>query len=546
MGVDESNMQYQYNNIREDRSNIELQIKLNEPNFIPIGLIFKANKSICKIIIKKYTGNLYGTGFFMKISETQKYLITNYHVINQNNINDDFEIEIYNKKTMKLNLNNREINYFPRPKDITMIEINNNDEIYNDILFLDYDLNYQKGYSIMYQNAPIFLIQYPYGENIKYACGKIVNINDFEFDHDISTESGASGSPIILYTKNVNSIQVIGIHKEANYTKNLNTGTFIGEIFSEYHYIIAEINIKENDINKNIRLINSNEFSNEKEIKKCEIRINDKLMPFNYFYKFIIKGKYIIKYSFNNYLIKTNYMFYDCSALSNINLSHFNTKKVSDMSFMFWGCTSLTNINLSGFNTQNVKDMSYMFDGCSSLLNVNLSNFNTQNVTDMSSMFRGCTCLSSINLSNFNTQNVTKMNFMFALCSSLKNLDLSNFNTKNVNDMSYMFDGCSSLTNINLSNFNTQNVTKMSYMFSLCSSLININISNFNTQNVKDMSYMFDGCSILTNINLSNFNTQKVPKMSKMFCGCKSLINVYAKDNKVIYQFYDDKNNNKK
>ena len=57
---------------------------------------------------------------------------------------------------------------------------------------------------------------------------------------------------------------------------------------------------------------------------------------------------------------------------------------------MFSECSSLTNINLSNFNTNNVTNMSYMFSGCSSLININLSNFNTNNVTDMSGMFDGC------------------------------------------------------------------------------------------------------------------------------------------------------------
>ena len=61
---------------------------------------------------------------------------------------------------MKLNLKNRKINYFPKPKDITMIEIKNSDEIYNDILFLDYGLNFQKGYKNMYQNVTIFILEY--------------------------------------------------------------------------------------------------------------------------------------------------------------------------------------------------------------------------------------------------------------------------------------------------------------------------------------------------------------------------------------------------
>ena len=47
------------------------------------------------------------------------------------------------------------------------------------------------------------------------------------------------------------------------------------------------------------------------------------------------------------------------------------------MSYMFSDCSSLTSLDLSFFNTINVKDMNYMFDGCFPLINVDLSNFNT-------------------------------------------------------------------------------------------------------------------------------------------------------------------------
>jgi len=57
-------------------------------------------------------------------------------------------------------------------------------------------------------------------------------------------------------------------------------------------------------------------------------------------------------------------MFAYCHSLTNINLTNFNTKNVTDMSCMFAGCSSLTNIDLSNFNTQNVKNMSMMFAGC--------------------------------------------------------------------------------------------------------------------------------------------------------------------------------------
>ena len=68
------------------------------------------------------------------------------------------------------------------------------------------------------------------------------------------------------------------------------------------------------------------------------------------------------------------------------------------MSWMFFDCSSLTNINLSNFNTQNVKDMSGMFFDCSSLTDINLSNFNTQNVTNMFEMFKECSSLRQENI----------------------------------------------------------------------------------------------------------------------------------------------------
>ena len=136
----------------------EMGIKDNIP--VPIDVTIKAMKSICKITIKLNGREYFATGFFMKISEAKKYLITNYHVISQKNINGDIEIEIHNNRKMKLNFNNHHIKYFPGVKDITMVEIKNNDSIYNDIEFLDYDYNYKKGYN-QYKNAIIITIQHP-------------------------------------------------------------------------------------------------------------------------------------------------------------------------------------------------------------------------------------------------------------------------------------------------------------------------------------------------------------------------------------------------
>ena len=173
-----------------------------------------------------------------------------------------------------------------------------------------------------------------------------------------------------------------------DYHERPNIGEVIEFLLEFNNCIIAEINIKEEDINRDIRIINSYEeykrindweikkeeidkYGNENEIKdNCIIKINNNI-DFNYFYKFKEKGKYIIKYIFTNYITKTDYMFYGCESLTNINLSNFNTKNIKNMSGMFSGCKSLTNINLSNFNTQNVENMSNTFLTCESLTNIN-------------------------------------------------------------------------------------------------------------------------------------------------------------------------------
>ena len=129
-------------------------------------------------------------------------------------------------------------------------------------------------------------------------------------------------------------------------------------------------------------------------------------------------------------------------------LEYLNTQNVTNMNGMFWFCSGLTSLDLSHFNTQNVTSMNGMFSHCSGLTSLDVSHFNTQNVTSMNGIFSNCSGLTSLDVSHFNTQNVTNMGAMFAGCSGLTSLDLSHFNTQNVTNMSQMFWFCSGLTSL--------------------------------------------------------------------------------------------------
>ena len=219
-------------------------------------------------------------------------------------------------------------------------------------------------------------------------------------------------------------------------------------------------------------------------------------------------------------------MFYYCSSLTSLDVTHFNTAKVKDMYCMFYNCSSLTSLDVTKFNTEKVTNMSNMFYNCLKLTSLDVTKFNTEKVTDMSNMFYNCSKLTSLNVTNFNTAKVTDMCYMFYGCSSLTSLDVTHFNTANVTNMSNMFWGCSSLTSLDVTNFKTEHVTNMNRMFYNCSKLISLDFTNFNTENVTNMSFMFSGCSTLTTIYVNDkFVIDKVTNGSYMFDNCTNLKN---------------------
>ena len=165
----------------------------------------------------------------------------------------------------------------------------------------------------------------------------------------------------------------------------------------------------------------------------------------------------------------------------------------------FYGCTNLSEIKgIENLNTEKVTNMGFMFYDCYALTSLDVSKFDTQNVEDMSNMFASCEKLKSLNVSNFNTQNVKNMSYMFYNCIGLTSLDLSKFNTQNVENMSNMFRRCKGLNSLNLSKFDTQSVTNMSYMFWNSSALTTIYVSDkFVTTKVSSGAKMFKGCTSL-------------------------------------------------
>ena len=400
-------------------------------------------------------------------------------------------------------------------------------------------------------------------EEIQNIINKLNNIiSNLEIYYNINKQINENKNRNYASLKNISELRkfnnivindINSITSENDINQKFDKLMNIYEKINNNNYIIAEMEIKREDINRNIRILNSFEaykrenrradksddylYNNEKEIKESiQIRINNEIIPFNYFYKFNKEGKYTIQYMFKKKIKKTVFMFLGCKSLIKIDLSNFNMEDIDNMNAMFYGCDSLDTVNLSNPNTHNINNIGCLFYECKKLKNLNLSNFHTENVNNMNGLFAFCESLRNIDLSSFDTKNVNNMCCLFRGCKNLTNIDLSKFNTEKVNNMNSMFYECESLTSIDVSKFKTNNVIDLGCMFGKCKVLKTLNLSNFNTGKVKDMNGMFSQCDLLNSIDLSNFNTQNVANMNYLFKDCMSLRKdkIKAKDQKLI------------
>ena len=221
---------------------IQNEILINGNNLIPMNNILKLCKSTVRIILPN-KGE--GSGFFIKFLRNKKdyhCLMTNEHIISEELIEQKSEIAIYynNLKEVfifKLDKQERIIIFFKETLniDLTVIEILEKDNI-NEEFFLDPSYQYIDGYQKFF-GKEIEITQYPGGKELSWSRGTILEINSRNnenlFSHNASTQSGSSGSPIVLKGEE----KVLGIHKGGNEKNNKNFGFFIWpaiEIIKEY------------------------------------------------------------------------------------------------------------------------------------------------------------------------------------------------------------------------------------------------------------------------------------------------------------------------
>ena len=124
------------------------------------------------------------------------------------------------------------------------------------------------------------------------------------------------------------------------------------------NYILAEFEIKEDALEEEQCIYNpvnnvvhegeegeegkGEENQNEtKEVRECEIAINGEVIPFEGYYKFPKVGIYQIKYTFKAPLTDAASLFFYCTYLKKVDLTHLQGHKIKSLRNLFSSCELL-------------------------------------------------------------------------------------------------------------------------------------------------------------------------------------------------------------
>ena len=215
-------------NLQKSNPKIKNNSSIDHPP-VPLNVVEEVKKSLCTINIKTKEEDKITNGFFIKTQNYNKYLVAKDSINPDDIINEEIELEIYNHKTIKLDLKECRMKYFPKPKDITLIKIKNDELIANEIKFLlcDFDID-------LFRYEHIFSIKLPIEGKAICQSGKIKHNVDFEFFHNIPIDNNNNSvTPIMLLDNNIDKIKIIGISKNINNSQDKYNSIFIGGIINE-------------------------------------------------------------------------------------------------------------------------------------------------------------------------------------------------------------------------------------------------------------------------------------------------------------------------
>lgn len=120
----------------------------------------------------------------------------------------------------------------------------------------------------------------------------------------------------------------------------------------------------------------------------------------------------------------TVFWFAQLRNMKTADVSKLDMSKCKTISCMFTNCTSLTSLDLSTWNTRSLTDMNQAFQNCTSLTKLNVSGWDVSKVTNMTLAFAEDRALSSLDLSTWDNSAVTSMKDVFSMMDSLNEVSL--------------------------------------------------------------------------------------------------------------------------
>ena len=210
-----------------------------------------------------------------------------------------------------------------------------------------------------------------------------------------------------------------------------------------------------------------------------------------------------------------SYMFADCENLRTVTFRNWHTSNVTNFSYMFCNCGSLAGFDftLTDLDVSSAETLASMFGNCTDLTSIDLSPWNTQNVESMSGMFAGCSSLERLLFRNFNMSKCFNLEHMFRACTKLRVLDVNFSNATKFAWCYGIFQGCESLEMLDLHTWNTPELEETGRMFYGCSNLKTIYVSDkFNVDNVESSSDMFKGCESIEGAYNTVYDSEHVDK----------------------------------
>lgn len=210
-----------------------------------------------------------------------------------------------------------------------------------------------------------------------------------------------------------------------------------------------------------------------------------------------------------------------------IDMTHWDSSKVEDVTLMFNWTTSLNEIDLTGTNFSKVKNFNNMFrysgikkiKGLESLRTDSAEKLGGADNDYTTGMLGSCKNLTNDSFGSLAAWNTSKMTHisLFRGCPNItETKGMEDWDVSSVTSLQY-FAMRSGLKKVSFTKWNTANVQTIVNMLSQCNNLTDVDFSGWDVSNVTDMKGFLEGCGLLKNINFLGWNLCKVKDMQSIF-----------------------------